>query len=163
MSLKLTESETVTVRIATPEVLEVEVDYGPAGKPPPKHFHPAQSERFEGVEGELRARVDGVERTIGPGDLLEIPANTVHQMWNPGDEPAKLIWQTRPAGRTEEWFRAVDAANREAGDGRPGPLTFAVLLSEYDDTFQLAVGPQVVVRRIVSAVGALGRLAGRGG
>jgi quercetin dioxygenase-like cupin family protein len=161
VSLKLTPHETVTVRVATPEVLEVEADYAPGGVSPPKHFHPAQAERFQGVEGELRVRIDGEERTLGPGDVLEIPAGAVHQMWNPGPDEAKVIWQTRPAGRTEEWFRAVDAANRAAGGRRPGPLTFAALLDEFGDTFRLAEGPDFVVQPLVGILGTVARLAGR--
>ena len=67
---------------------------GPGGSPPPKHFHPAQDERFEVLEGALTARVDGEERELESGDVLEIPRGAVHQMWNAGERrPA------RPGGR----------------------------------------------------------------
>jgi quercetin dioxygenase-like cupin family protein len=158
---KLTPSESVAVKRAETEVLEVEATYGPEGSPPPKHFHPAQDERFTVLEGRLTAKVDGVEQELAEGDVLEIPRGAVHQMWNAASEPARVTWETRPAGRTEDWFREVDALQRGAGDGRPSPLAFGVLLDEYDDTFRLAVGPKPLMGPVTKLFGALGRLVRR--
>jgi hypothetical protein len=44
--LRLTPGQTVTIRSSTPELLEVEGSWGPGGKPPPAHYHPAQDEVF---------------------------------------------------------------------------------------------------------------------
>jgi quercetin dioxygenase-like cupin family protein len=160
-TLKLTPHETLAIRRSTPEVLEVEATYGPAGKPPPPHLHPEQDESFEVLAGTLTARMDGDERKLEPGDTLAIPKGTPHQMWNSGNEETRVRWETRPAGRTEQWFRAVDRLIREGGGRMPGPLAFAPLLDEYRDTFRLAVGPDWAVRPVVSALSALAR--GRGG
>jgi hypothetical protein len=144
-------------------MLEVEGTWSPSGKPPPKHFHPSQDERFEVLEGTLRARVDRVERELGTGETLDVPRGAVHQMWNPGAEPARAIWQTRPGGRTEQWFRAIDRLHREGrvgSNGMPGPLAFAVLLTEYDDTIRLAVPAEPVVRAGLSALAVVGRARG---
>jgi mannose-6-phosphate isomerase-like protein (cupin superfamily) len=96
------------------------VHRGPNGSPPPKHLHPAQDERFRVLEGALRVRVDGAERELGSGEEIEIPRGAVHQMWNPGSAPARVIWETRPAGRTEQWFRelgGLQASGRSAATG----------------------------------------------
>ena len=161
-TLKLTPTESVTIRQSSPEVLEVEGSYGPGGKAPPAHYHPAQDERFEVLDGTLRAKVGGEQRDLGPGEMLDIPRGTPHQMWNPGDRPARVIWQTRPALRTDGWFRSIDALHREGRVGRngmPGPLAFGALLSEYDDSFRLA-GPRLVVKGAVTVLGVLGRARG---
>jgi mannose-6-phosphate isomerase-like protein (cupin superfamily) len=161
-TLKLTPSESVTIRQSSPEVLEVEGTYGPGGSPPPTHFHPAQDEHFTVVEGSLRTKVAGEQRELGPGEELVIPGGTPHQMWNPGDRPARVTWQTRPALRTEDWFRSIDRLHREGRVGRngmPGPLAFGALLSEYDDVFRLA-GPAPLMKGAVAILGALGRLRG---
>jgi quercetin dioxygenase-like cupin family protein len=163
VSLKLTPGESISIRTSTPEALEVEVTYAPGGKPPPKHLHPSQDEHFEMLSGALRVRSDGVERTLEAGETIEIPRGAAHQMWNPGGEPARAIWQTRPAGRTEQWFRAVDALYRNGrvgSNGMPGPLAFGVLLDEYGDTLRLAAGPEPLVRAAVSALALAGRLRG---
>jgi len=164
-TLKITPSESVTVVSSTPELLEVEASWGPHGSPPPKHFHPAQDEHFEVRFGRLRVRVDGDERELGPGDTIDVPRDAVHQMWNEGDEEAGALWQTRPAGRTREWFETIDSLHREERVGRngmPGPLAFATLLTEYRDVFRLAVGPQPLIRGVLAALAPLGRLRGYG-
>ena len=71
------------------------------------------------LAGTLQARVDGVEHALVAGDVLEIPRGAVHQLWNEGDEPARALWRTSPAGRTAEWFAAIDGAMR-AGRARGG-------------------------------------------
>ena len=88
-TLKLTPIQSVTVVRSEPELLEVETEYAPQGIAPPKHFHPEQDERFEVLEGSLRVNVDGEERDLAAGEAIEIPRKAVHQMWNPGDEPAR--------------------------------------------------------------------------
>jgi quercetin dioxygenase-like cupin family protein len=163
-TLNLTPSETVTVRSHTPDALEVEGRYGPEGKPPPKHFHPDQDEHFEVLEGSLITRVDGVERTLATGDTIDIPRGAVHQMWNPGAEPARVVWTTRTAGRTLEWFETLGALQREgrvAGNGLPGPLAFAAYLTEYRDVIRLAAGPATpLVGGLLAALSPLGRMRG---
>jgi quercetin dioxygenase-like cupin family protein len=161
-TLMLTPSESLTIREDTPAALEVEGRWGPGGSPPPKHFHPAQDEHFEVLEGELHARVDGTEHVLGVGDTLDIPRRAVHQMWNPGDAEARAIWRTTPAVRTASWFRAIDALHRSGrvgSNGMPGPLAFGVLLTEYRDVFRLA-GPDLVLRPAFAVMAVIGRARG---
>ena len=159
--LKLTVSESLEIVGSGPDGLEVVATYGPGGKAPPKHSHPAQDESFRVLEGALRARVGDAERELTAGDELEIPRRTPHQMWNPNAEPARVAWTTRPAGRTEEWFRAVDALVRSGGaGGAGGALSFAALLDEFADTFTLEVGPGPVVGGAVRALSLVDRLRG---
>jgi quercetin dioxygenase-like cupin family protein len=108
------------------EALEVEARYEDGGVAPPPHFHPAQDERFEVLDGEMHATVAGKTRAITSGDVLEIPRGTAHQMWNDGDEPAVLRWRTSPPLRTLEWFRGLAALQRGEGD-------IPALLAEYSD------------------------------
>ena len=161
-TFNLTPSESVRVLRDEPDAIEVEGTWGPGGSPPPKHFHPAQDERFEVLEGALTARVDGEERVLHAGDALEIPRGAVHQMWNAADVPARATWRTSPAGRTGQWFADIHAL-RESGrvgrNGMPGPLAFGAYLTEYRDVFRLA-GPQPVLVPLLKGLGALGRLKG---
>jgi len=161
-TLKLTPTESVTVRSAVPDALEVEAHYGPHGSPPPKHLHPEQAEHFEVLAGRLTTRVDGDERVLAAGDTIDIPVRAVHQMWNAGAEPARVLWRTSPAGRTLEWFEALDALQREGRvmkSGIPSPLAMSVLLTEYRDVFRLA-GPDPVLRTAFAALAPLGRMRG---
>src|SRR5690242_15413127 len=107
--LKITPGETLEVveTESTPEVLVLNAQWSPGGSAPPPHYHPEQAEHFEVLAGALRVEVDGVQRDLRAGDTLDVPRRTVHRMWNPNAEPASARWETRPAGRTAEWFRAV--------------------------------------------------------
>ena len=164
-TLKLTPNELLEIRRSSAEALEVEATYGPGGSPPPKHFHPAQDEHFEVLEGTIHTRVGDEERTLGQGEQIEIPRGTAHQMWNPETEPARVLWRTSPGGRTEEWFRAVDGlyrSGRVGKNGMPSRLAFAVLLREFDDTIRLS-GPAPVIKPVVAGMAALGRARGYSG
>lgn len=148
-TLHITPQETVTVLTETPELLAVEARYVPGAKKPPKHLHPAQDEHFEVLEGTLVARVDGATRRLRAGETLDVPRGTVHQMWAE-DGHARVRWETRPALRTGDWFRAIDARHR---DGRePGPTEWAALLTEFRDVFRLAVAPDAVMRPALRAL-----------
>ncbi len=156
--LSLTPGESLEVRRSTPGMLEVEVTYAPEGKPPPAHFHPAQSEHFEVLEGILRVRVDGADRELRAGHTLDVGPGSVHQLWNAATMPCRVSWQTMPRGRSEEWFRALDQANAGlAPGGRPSLLTFAALLDEYGDVFQLAARPRPLVRVLLAGLARLKR------
>jgi mannose-6-phosphate isomerase-like protein (cupin superfamily) len=154
---RLTESETVTVRRRTAALLEIEGEWGPRGGAPPPHVHPAQDERFEVLEGTLRARVAGAERELSPGDVLDVPRGTVHAMWNPGDVPARASWQTCPALRTEEWFATVD---RFAAAGTRGRIGLVGQLPRFRDVFVLAAGPEPLVYGALTVLGPVARLLG---
>jgi quercetin dioxygenase-like cupin family protein len=162
-TLKLTPTESLEIRSSSPEALEVEATYGEASRPPPKHLHPAQEEHFEVLAGTLRARVEDQDYVLEPGDTLDVPAGTPHQMWNGGAAEARVLWQTRPRLRTEEWFTALDSLQRQGRvgkDGMPGVLAFGAMLTEYRDVFRLAVGPDPVVRGALAVLGAVGRARG---
>jgi quercetin dioxygenase-like cupin family protein len=87
------------------ELLEMEASYGGSGALPPPHLHPTQVERFEVLEGAVRAIVAGVERRYEAGEKFEIPPGTTHQMT--GDGPARVRWEVTPALRTAEFFERL--------------------------------------------------------
>lgn len=122
------------------ELLEVESSWAGGGQEPPEHYHPSQEERFEVLEGELRARIGGEERTVRAGEAFVVPVRTPHSMWNPGPAPARAVWQTRPALKTEAFFELVwglaQAAKENPADS-PGGDEVAAMMREYEDEFRL--------------------------
>ncbi|WP_082070143.1 cupin domain-containing protein [Bradyrhizobium sp. LTSP885] len=161
-SLKLTPHESVTVREHSPGQLVVEAVYTPGGRPPPAHLHPGQDERFEIMAGQFRVDVDGEVRELGPGAIFVIPRGTPHKMWSVGDEPVRAIWTTTPAGRTHEWFTALDRLQREGRvnrDGMPPLLVMGIYLTAYRDVFRLA-GPQWLLHPVLAILAMIGRLRG---
>jgi mannose-6-phosphate isomerase-like protein (cupin superfamily) len=162
--LQITPGERLDVLERTPAALVLEAAYAPGGGAPPAHYHPAQDEHFEILEGTLRVEVAGVKRDLHASQTLDVPRGTPHRMWNPHPQPARARWETRPAGRTEAWFTALaDLQGTDHVDARgtPKPLPFAALAHAHRDTFRLAAGPQPVTRLAVAALALAARATGR--
>ena len=116
---KLTPSESVTVMRSEVEVLEVEAIYGPEGSPPPKHFHPAQDERFTILEGRLTTKVDGVERELAEGRGPRHPPRLGAPDVERGPEPARVSGRrVRPGGPRTGFARSTPCSARPATAAR---------------------------------------------
>jgi mannose-6-phosphate isomerase-like protein (cupin superfamily) len=71
------------------------------GGMPPTHLHPRQAERFEVIEGAMRAVIGDEERVFEVGEIFEVPVGTPHQMG--AERPTRMRWEVRPALRTAEF------------------------------------------------------------
>jgi len=112
------------------DLLEMEATYRGSADLPPEHLHPRQAERFEVLEGKVRAVIDGDERSHAAGEVFDVPAGTPHQMT--GDGPARVSWQVRPALRTAEFFERLYGS----GPDSAGALGMD-FLAEFGDEFRL--------------------------
>ena len=117
------------------ELLEMEAAWGGTGNFPPEHFHPSQTERFEVLDGELRAIVGGVERRYGPGESFEVPPGTLHQMT--ADQPSRARWEVRPALRTAEFFERLYG---DGPDSAREAVSFADFIAEFSDEVRFTAG-----------------------
>ncbi len=145
------------------QLVEVESFLKPGSSAPPEHFHPLQEERFEVVAGTIRAHIGGREHTYGAGEAFVIPAGTVHEMANGGNDEARFIWQTLPALKTEAFFETLWGLARDGKtnkNGVPNLLQAAVLAREYEHEFCLAQPPLVVQKIVFGILAPLGRLFG---
>jgi quercetin dioxygenase-like cupin family protein len=113
------------------ELLEMEAAYSGDGSMPPMHLHPTQTERFEVLEGSMRAIVDGEERVYAQGESFEVPAGTPHQMGT--EEPTRMRWEVRPALRTAEFFERL--YGRGPNSARAMGEAF---WADFEDEFRLA-------------------------
>jgi hypothetical protein len=117
------------------ELLEMEATYPGSDALPPEHLHPQQTERFEVLEGSIRAIIGGTEHRYEAGQVFEVPPGTPHRLG--AEEPARMRWETRPALRTAEFFE------RLFGDG-PGSASAAEsvpeFFAEFSDEFRLTAG-----------------------
>lgn len=145
------------------ELLEMEAHYRPHSAMPPAHSHPRQRERFEIVRGEYRANIGGEERTYRMGDIFEIPPGVPHWMNNVSGEPGQLLWQVRPALRTEDMFRVLFGLARDGktnASGTPNLLQLAVILRAYRNEFAVSSPPRIVQGVLFPLLASIGRLLG---
>jgi quercetin dioxygenase-like cupin family protein len=124
---------------------------------PPSHCHPKQVETFSLLEGALSFRVAGEERVVSQGNEIVVPQGAFHQVHNPNDQPALVIWETRPALRTAELFFAMSRATR--GKAKPRLRDAAAILSEYRDEFLLESPPPLVQRIVFGCLAPFGKAA----
>jgi mannose-6-phosphate isomerase-like protein (cupin superfamily) len=127
--LRLSRHQQLRVITNNPELLELESTWAPGGDRPRAHFHPAQDESFEVLEGTLTVDLDGLITELGPGERVEVPRRTVHRMWNGGTVPARAIWRVTPALGTLDMFRAIDSD--------PSPVALVAMLWRFRREFRL--------------------------
>jgi mannose-6-phosphate isomerase-like protein (cupin superfamily) len=132
-----------------------EARYAPHSAPPPYHRHPKQDERFVIHEGSLLFRVAGEDRVVRAGEELAVPRGTFHRAHNPNDVPALVLWETRPALRTAQFFVDMNHASRR--HARPRLTDAAAILTEYRDEFELANPPPLVQRILFGCLAPFGR------
>jgi len=145
------------------ELLEMEAYYEPNSELPPEHYHPNQEERFEVVTGIIRTIVDGQERSYHPGEDFTIPPGVSHAMHNVSDEEGHVIWQTRPALRTEMFHETIRGLSRDgklSAGGTPDFLQAVVIAQEYNQEFRLKKPPYAVQWLLFAVLAPLGKLKG---
>jgi hypothetical protein len=156
-TIRLTPRETLTIEHSAPDLLSMDARWTPGGQDPLAHLHPAQDEHFEVLEGALRVTAGGATRVYEAGQSFDVPRGTVHSMGPAGDAPARARWEVRPALRTEQMFRDIQAAGIQAG-GRPGLLAMTSLLAVYRDEFRLGRIPEPVQGLLVGVLSRVARL-----
>lgn len=155
----------VTAQESKGAYVEVEAFYRPSSAAPPAHIHPQQEEFFEVLAGSLETRVNGQEKRYQAGEHFRIPAGVAHQMWNGGSTEARLLWQTRPALHTDDFFEMMWGLAQEGKTnkaGVPNLLQLAVILQQYRQEFRLVKPPFIVQNIVFALLAPLGRLCGYG-
>jgi quercetin dioxygenase-like cupin family protein len=142
------------------QLMEMDAFYKPHSQPPPSHYHPRQTEHFQVMSGRFRVVIDGQATSYGAGDSFEVPAGVIHAMHNESGEKGHLIWQTRPALRSEEFFAALwtlELLSPAGGRGLKQLLRLAVLFDEYRAEVRLSGGPAAILR-LLAPIGRLLRV-----
>ena len=145
------------------ELLEFDLFARSGAQGPPEHVHPQATEHFQVIQGELRARVAGVEHAVGVGQSLVIPPGTLHTWWNSGAAEVQVRVQLTPAGRNEtflETIYALASLGRTNSKGVPGMLQLSVFAPSYFDTNHIVRPPLLVQRVVLGIIAPFARLLG---
>jgi quercetin dioxygenase-like cupin family protein len=145
------------------ELVRIETIVQPDGFVAAAHVHPAQSERFDVLDGTVGFRLGRKTVVAGPGEVAIVPAGTPHRFWNAGASEARFLCEIRPALQFEsliETMFTLAADGRTDERGLPGPLQLAVIADAHFDTVRLPF-PPAPLQRAALAIGApLGRMLG---
>ena len=85
-------------------------------------------------------------------------------MWNGGDDEARVTWETRPALRSEEFFRTIAAMAQEGKlttRGAKDPLAGAAVMQEFRGEFRPTTPPALVQAVAFPVLSVVARVLGR--
>lgn len=137
--------------------IEFEIAMAPGALGPPKHFHPCQDESWHVLEGELSVFVDREWRTLGEGESLSVPPNTVHTLRNRSAAVVRFRDVHEPALDFQDY---IEALRRQAAAGKmtshmtPSTLIHgAMVLHEHRTTQLSASQAQRTAETVLSLLG----------
>lgn len=101
----------------------------PPGTFVPPHIHPSQDEFIYMLEGRLDLVLDGQESHALPGDLIRLPRNVPHGLFNKSDTPVKCLFWVAPTGRLYDLFWAIHSMKEQ------NPAEVVALAARYEIDF----------------------------
>jgi quercetin dioxygenase-like cupin family protein len=145
------------------ELVRVETVVQPDGFVAAAHVHPAQTERFNVLEGTVEFRVGDETIRASAGDEVVVPPGTPHRFRNAAGEDARFLMEVRPALKFEsliETMFTLAAEGKTGKRGLPGPFRLAVIAREHFDTVRLPFPPAPLQRAALVVGAPLGRALG---
>jgi quercetin dioxygenase-like cupin family protein len=76
----------------------------PPGSFVPPHIHPTQDEFIYMIEGKLDLELGDQKSGAGPGDLIRLPMNEPHGLFNNGTVPVRCLFWVAPARKLRALF-----------------------------------------------------------
>ena len=101
----------------------------PAGTMVPPHLHTVEDEFIYVAEGELEVMVGDKKYTAAAGDLVKMPKNVPHGIWQKGDKTARTLWIVVPAHKMESLLSTL---GQLPADQPPDPAKIGKIFAEHD-------------------------------
>jgi quercetin dioxygenase-like cupin family protein len=88
----------------------------PPGTFVPPHIHPTQDEYIYVFEGRFDLLIDGRDFTASAGDLIRLPMNIPHGIFNKTDQPVKCFFWVTPTRKLYDLFWAIHSMKEQKPD-----------------------------------------------
>jgi quercetin dioxygenase-like cupin family protein len=98
----------------------------PPGTFVPPHIHPTQDEFIYMLEGRFDLLLDGQEQAAAGGDLIRLPMNVAHGIFNKADQVVKCLFWVSPARKLYDLFWALHSLPEQT------PEAVTALASKYE-------------------------------
>jgi quercetin dioxygenase-like cupin family protein len=92
----------------------------------PPHIHPTQDEFIYMLEGRFDLLLDGREHVATGGDLIRLPMNVAHGIFNKSDQVVKCLFWVSPARKLYDLFWALHSLPEQT------PEAVTTLASKYE-------------------------------
>ena len=86
----------------------------PSGTFVPPHIHPDQDEFIRVLEGRFDLLLDGHDFTATSGDLIRLPMNIPHVIFNKIDQTVKCFFCVTPTRRLYDLFWAIHSMKEQS-------------------------------------------------
>ena len=86
----------------------------PPGTSVPPHIHPTQNEFIYMLEGRLDFLLDGKEFSATIGDLVRMPMNIPHGIFNKTDQTVKCFFWVAPTRKLYDLFSAIHSMKEQS-------------------------------------------------
>ncbi len=88
----------------------------PSGTFVPPHIHPSQDEHIYLLEGRLDLVLDGKDYVATAGDLVRLPMNIPHGIFNKSEQVAKCLFWVTPTRKLYDLFWAIHSLTEQKPD-----------------------------------------------
>ncbi|MGA7488270.1 MAG: cupin domain-containing protein [Xanthobacteraceae bacterium] len=88
----------------------------PPGTFVPPHIHPTQDEFIYMFEGRLDLVLDGKDYVATAGDLIRLPMNIPHGIFNKSDQAVKCFFWVTPTRKLYDLFWAIHSMKEQKPD-----------------------------------------------
>jgi quercetin dioxygenase-like cupin family protein len=86
----------------------------PPGTFVPPHIHPTQDEFIYMFEGRMDAEIDGRAFVATAGDLIRLPMNIPHGLFNKSEQPIKCLFWVTPTRKLYDLFWAIHGMKEQS-------------------------------------------------
>ena len=101
----------------------------PPGTMVPPHIHTVEDEFIYVAEGELEVMVGDKKYTATAGDLVKMPKNVPHGIWQKGESTARTLWIVVPAHKMESLLSSLGTL---PADQPPDPIKIGKIFADHD-------------------------------
>jgi quercetin dioxygenase-like cupin family protein len=128
-----------------------------------EHYHPALTERFTPLEGELTVKCNGKTGILRQGETAVIEPGVWHDWWNATGRDIRVRVEITPGERFVhmiETFFGLARLGYTDGNGMPHPLQLALCAREFGDVIVFRRPPRLLQLAIFGALGLIARWRG---
>lgn len=130
---------------------------------PTEHVHPRQEERWRVLSGALGVAYGETENVLTDGDTVTLLSGVPHRIWNPLDEPSRVVLEFHPALEAQSLTETlyVLAQNGDTNEkGQLKILQFAVTQAAHPGHLYLTTLPIGLQKLLVTVLAPIGRRVG---